>query len=116
MNGWQEHQARHAALAERHGRPEMVDPSAALRLAGKRDAVHPDDAAAFIHRTRESFDAYAESNRENNGYTTYGPVEVSGGFLGVVDMRPGLPRPTDPAAADPVAVLPVPELTPAGLR
>ena len=56
MSDWAEHLARHAELVERYGKAEMVDLSA-LRLVGKRGEVHPDDVGAFVHRTRESFDA-----------------------------------------------------------
>lgn len=101
MDDWGKHLARHAALVERFGKPEPVDASDALRMIGKRAEIHPNDVAAFAHRSRESFEAFAASNREHNDFETYGPLECGGCVLGVVDMRPALPRPTDPTLPDP---------------
>jgi hypothetical protein len=101
MSDWQEHLARHATLVERYGKPEPVDAAEALRMTGKRSEVHPNDVAAFVHRSQESFEAFAASNRQHNGFETYGPLECGHGVLGIVDMRPALPIPTDPALPDP---------------
>jgi len=95
--------ARQQALFARFGRPEIYrDTAAALRLIGKRDHVHPDDAFACIYQTREAAEAFGESNLRHGDVIPLGVVEHDGAWLGVSDLRPQLlaRHITDPAAPD----------------
>jgi hypothetical protein len=95
--------ARRQALFARFGRPESFrDTAVALRLIGKRDEIHPDDAYAFLYQSRESAEAFAESNRRHGDAIPLGIMPLGDQWLGVIDLRPQLlPRQThDPAAPD----------------
>jgi hypothetical protein len=81
-----------------------TDTAAALRLAGKRDEIHPDDAFALIYPDRAYFEASAKRDREIHHNDVIGPLETPDGLIGIVDMRwqmreMGCP-PTDPSLPD----------------
>jgi hypothetical protein len=94
------HLARHQALVARHGKPETTDRAAALRLLGKRSEIHPYDVVAYIYASRESAEGFAASNLEHHGYPSLGITETAQGWLGIIDLRPGSVRVTDPAESD----------------
>jgi hypothetical protein len=61
--------------------------AAALRLAGKRDEIHPNDAVALIYPSREYFEASARRDREIHHNDVIGPLVTEMGLLGIVDLR-----------------------------
>jgi hypothetical protein len=85
-------------------RAERTDTAAALRLAGKRDEIHPLDAVAFLYPDRAYFEASAGRDREIHHNDVHGPYVTDAGLLGIVDIRPQLReqglRVTDPALPD----------------
>jgi hypothetical protein len=93
---------RRLALKARYGESASYrDIAGALRLIGKRDEVHPDDAYALVYPSRECAEVFAESNRRNNDVPSLGIIEHDGAWIGVLDLRhqaTGLITP--PAVAD----------------
>jgi hypothetical protein len=95
-------------VADPKGRHAMTlprtDTAAALRLAGRRDEIHPADAMAFTYPDREYFEASAKRDRENNGNEVIGPFETDEGLIGIVSMQPQMRargwEVTDPALPD----------------
>jgi hypothetical protein len=82
---------RREFLWARYGKPERADAATALETLGVTD-VRPEDVAAFLYRDRESADAYAAANLENQGLTVLGTYEVGSGVIGVLDLRPEIAR------------------------
>jgi hypothetical protein len=81
--------ARREALFARFGTPSTYpDTAGALRLIGKRDEVHPDEAVAFTYPSRECAEAFAASNLKRDGVPSLGLTERAGAWLGVLDLRP----------------------------
>jgi len=73
-----------------HGKPCILDraaTAAALRLAGKRDEVHPNDAVACAYRDRTAAEAWRASGAEN-GQPTLGITELDGQVVALIDLRP----------------------------
>jgi hypothetical protein len=95
---------RRRRLIAEHGNTHSADTAAALRLIGKRDQVHPRDAAAFAYRDRAAADAYAASNAEHNGIPSLGTAVKGDEIIGVLDLRGTLAEhgaePTDPRLPD----------------
>lgn len=93
---------RREALRAKYGQPEHFDRFAALRLIGRRDEVHPDDALAFLYASREAAEAFAATNERYSSIRPLGIMEHDGAWLGVLDLRGTLGRSpiTDPAVAD----------------
>lgn len=81
-----------------------VGAAAALRLAGKRAEIHPNDVVALIYPSREYFEASAARDRENHHNDVIGPLVTEMGLLGIVDMRRQLRESgwqvTDPSLPD----------------
>ena len=91
-------------MADDRYRAVRTDTAAALRLAGKRGEIHPDDAVAFIYPDRAYFDAAAQRDREIHHNEVIGPFDTPEGLMGIVDLRPQLAlsgdRIADPALPD----------------
>lgn len=85
-------------------RAQRTDTAAALRLAGKRDEIHPLDAVAFLYPDRAYFEASAKRDREIHHNDVIGPFIAGDGLLGIVDIRRQVRehgwRVTDPALPD----------------
>src|ERR1035441_10890550 len=84
--------ARQARMFDRYGKPAHFDTAQALDLLGKTGEIQPDEAVAFLYPTREAAEAFADSNLLNGGLPSLGIMEVAGGWLGAVDIRPDLAR------------------------
>lgn len=87
-----------------YGQPTRADTAVALRTIGRRQAVHPNDAVAFLYRDQDAADAFAASNLEKNGLSTLGSYATPLGVIAVLDLRPSqvaLGRAlTDPSVSD----------------
>ena len=85
-------------------KPRRFDEGLALRMLGVRDEVHPCDAFAHVHRTRESAQRYVDVNAEKYDHPSFGPLETDGGWIEVVNFRPAIEAygspPTDPVLPD----------------
>ena len=84
--------ARQDRMFARYGYPAQYDTAQALDLLGKTGEIQPDEAIAFLYPSREAAEAFADSNLLNGGLPSLGIMEVAGGWLGAVDIRPDLAR------------------------
>lgn len=103
-----------------HNARMLPDTAAALRAAGLRDTLHPNDAVAYLYAAadRETLEQSAEANREKYGHTVHGPYETPDGLVSVVDFRAQIEASglvaTDPADPDDTPLSPRPRTAPTG--
>jgi hypothetical protein len=74
-------------LILKYGEPRTVRNGPALRLAGLRSEIHPDDVFASLHDSREAAKAFMEANDHFYGHPNYGPFVTDNGFLVIADLR-----------------------------
>lgn len=91
-------QRRGDVLRAKYGQPDRVDTAAALRLAGLRGEVHPQDAIAFTYPSDEAAEAFATANRDAGLSVTR--VSTEAGPVNVIDLRSALSHVTNPTEPD----------------
>ena len=89
-----------AMLRAKWGSPAAFDRATALALLEIDASGREKDFYAHLYTSREMADEFASANREHFDHDWHGPIQVEGGWVGVVDIRKMVDRLNEKAKAN----------------